>query len=763
MEVRCERCQTVYDCDEAVITEAGVTVQCTRCGSLFRVRRRSNQTLLHRPKAPGSDTLPWAGGSPFQLQSGQGGQASTAPHAPQTTQALYASHAPQAPAMTQIPEGTWLLRRAATGDLWHLPDLETLHQWIVEFRVLPEDEISQDAVQWQAVGALSAFAPLFSQAGAASGQPRRATELYFGMSLKEEAARERPVAPAGSSGRADDTPVVGTSMGNGGSASRRQGPSGGGQSAAAVVEASGGGTPTPTTLPQVNRVTPVVPHPVVPGPGPGEGPRGRDGDEPTDQIVTQTGGVSSPSGRVTGARRSKATVQGGGSRLQTFALVLTGVALLGAAGALWMVQREQGPGSSGTEPGAAACQLGQRYFLLDSDDHLRLAEQQFTRAHNENERHLGALVGLAEVNALWATYLRDDARAIKEPGPANSLHKLAQIHLDDAHQFADDALRLGPQDAGAHRAMAAYLMASGAPADSIEPHLSAAARPRETAATSWIRGALLLRDGKTEEARRFLENANRLSRQETNKDLVRADVLLAQLALAAGQREEARAAVQRILEVNPQHVRARSMLETVTPPTAAPTTGVTPPAPIAVPAPAPPAGPTGAAPTPAGGTPTERVPAGGDSKVEPRGYDTLVAQGRKLSERGHSREAQKLFEKALEERPEGVEAHIGLAYCFLDSEHYSLAIDRFQHVLRLSPGHGDALIGLAETYKVRGDNDRALDYYRQYLKAFPSGSKAEMARANVRDLEPEVARSKSAPPAIEVKETPLPPAGGSAP
>lgn len=756
MEVRCDRCQTVYDCDEAMITEAGVTVQCTRCGSLFRVRRRANQTaLLHRPKAPGSDTLPWAGGSPLQLRPAQAEQAPMAPHVPQ------ASQASQAQVMAQIPVGAWLLRRAATGDLWHLPDLETLQQWIVEFRVLPEDEISQDAVEWHAVGALAEFAPLFSQAGSAGGQPRRATELYFGMSLKEETARERPVVPATPSGRADDTPVVVASVGNGSSASRRQGHGAGGPStAAAAAVAPGRGTPTPTTLPQVNRVTPTMPRPT--GPGPGPDPRGRDGDEPTDQILTQGGAASSPAGRGT-ARRAQAAGRGS-SRLQTFALVLTGVALLGAAGALWMVQREQGPGSQGTEPGAAACQLGQRYFLLDSDDHLRLAEQQFTKAHAENERHLGALVGLAEVNALWATYLRDDARSIKEPGPANSLHKLAQIHLDDAHRFADDALRLGPEDAGAHRAMAAYLVASGAPADSIEPHLRVAARPAETAATSWIRGALLLRDGKIEDARRLLENANRLARQETNKDLVRADVLLAQLALAAGQREEARAAVQRILEVNPQHVRARSMLEALTPAAAAPPAAVAPPAQAPLANPTVPASTSGISPPPTGGTPAGgRAPAGGDAKVGLRGYDTLVEQGRKLSERGHSREAQKLFEKALEERPEGVEAHIGLAYCFLDSEHYSLAIDRFQHVLRLSPGNGDALIGLAETYKVRGDTDRALEYYRQYLKAFPAGSKAEMARANVRDLEPDVARSKSAPPAIEVKETPLPPAGGSPP
>ena len=41
MDIRCERCQTEYEFDESKVTEAGVTVKCTNCGNLFKVRRRA--------------------------------------------------------------------------------------------------------------------------------------------------------------------------------------------------------------------------------------------------------------------------------------------------------------------------------------------------------------------------------------------------------------------------------------------------------------------------------------------------------------------------------------------------------------------------------------------------------------------------------------------------------------------------------------------------------------------------------------------------
>src|SRR5262245_54057504 len=41
MDVRCERCLTVYEFDDSQVGESGVTVKCTQCGNLFKVKKRS--------------------------------------------------------------------------------------------------------------------------------------------------------------------------------------------------------------------------------------------------------------------------------------------------------------------------------------------------------------------------------------------------------------------------------------------------------------------------------------------------------------------------------------------------------------------------------------------------------------------------------------------------------------------------------------------------------------------------------------------------
>src|SRR5665647_1373851 len=42
MDVRCEKCQTEYELDEARLKPGGVTVKCTNCGHMFKIRKRSN-------------------------------------------------------------------------------------------------------------------------------------------------------------------------------------------------------------------------------------------------------------------------------------------------------------------------------------------------------------------------------------------------------------------------------------------------------------------------------------------------------------------------------------------------------------------------------------------------------------------------------------------------------------------------------------------------------------------------------------------------
>ena len=40
MDVKCERCGTEYEFDDARVTETGVNVKCTHCGHLFKVAKR---------------------------------------------------------------------------------------------------------------------------------------------------------------------------------------------------------------------------------------------------------------------------------------------------------------------------------------------------------------------------------------------------------------------------------------------------------------------------------------------------------------------------------------------------------------------------------------------------------------------------------------------------------------------------------------------------------------------------------------------------
>ena len=120
-------------------------------------------------------------------------------------------------------------------------------------------------------------------------------------------------------------------------------------------------------------------------------------------------------------------------------------------------------------------------------------------------------------------------------------------------------------------------------------------------------------------------------------------------------------------------------------------------------------------------------------------YGKLISEGDRLSENGHAKEARKLYDKALAVRPNGLEAIMGLGYCDLDGEKFSSAVDHFKRALALSPSYGDAIIGLAEAYKLRGDKREALSWYKQYLSSQPNGPKATMAKNNIRDLEPKTA------------------------
>jgi predicted Zn finger-like uncharacterized protein len=114
MDVRCERCQTEYEVEDASVSDLGTEVQCSDCGHLFMVKRALT---------------------------------------PVSVAALPVSRESHAGA-------SWKLM-TTFGQSHELRDLTQLHKWIIERRVTRNDKVSEDGESWQTLGSMSELIPFF--------------------------------------------------------------------------------------------------------------------------------------------------------------------------------------------------------------------------------------------------------------------------------------------------------------------------------------------------------------------------------------------------------------------------------------------------------------------------------------------------------------------------------------------------------------------------------------------------------------------------
>src|SRR5437763_10289574 len=132
MDVRCEKCMTVYEFDDSKVGEQGVTVKCTQCGNLFKVKRRERTQELAMGAA--------AARSAAYVQPAQSvptTQRTTVPGIPvvnKTVQGRPPAVGQQpAPQQHQQPEaaepGGWMIR-VRSGEIYRFRELTTLQQWI---------------------------------------------------------------------------------------------------------------------------------------------------------------------------------------------------------------------------------------------------------------------------------------------------------------------------------------------------------------------------------------------------------------------------------------------------------------------------------------------------------------------------------------------------------------------------------------------------------------------------------------------------------
>jgi predicted Zn finger-like uncharacterized protein len=121
-------------------------------------------------------------------------------------------------------------------------------------------------------------------------------------------------------------------------------------------------------------------------------------------------------------------------------------------------------------------------------------------------------------------------------------------------------------------------------------------------------------------------------------------------------------------------------------------------------------------------------------KAGPRTAASLIAEAKRLRDRGKAEQALDLYGQAAEIEPDSGDALAGRGWCYLDMSQYAPAEASFQGALEREAGHADALMGLAETYRYQGRKADAVKYYERYLALHPEGDDAVAARNAISQL-----------------------------
>ncbi|MEO7097537.1 MAG: tetratricopeptide repeat protein, partial [Polyangiales bacterium] len=103
-------------------------------------------------------------------------------------------------------------------------------------------------------------------------------------------------------------------------------------------------------------------------------------------------------------------------------------------------------------------------------------------------------------------------------------------------------------------------------------------------------------------------------------------------------------------------------------------------------------------------------------------YDSILRKANKLAESNCAKAAE-LYAKALEQKPNGVEALTGMGYCHIDAKQFASAFSKFRAALAISSRYEPALWGVAEAYTQQGRKEQALEAVKAYLEAYPGSPK----------------------------------------
>ena len=128
---------------------------------------------------------------------------------------------------------------------------------------------------------------------------------------------------------------------------------------------------------------------------------------------------------------------------------------------------------------------------------------------------------------------------------------------------------------------------------------------------------------------------------------------------------------------------------------------------------------TGAAPTATGGGGPDK-PTGDYRDLDKKGHEALMA--------GDVTKAETMFRGALAQNPGDIDALFGLGQIERNRGNHAAAISNFKSVLEHSPGFSSARLMLADEQWATGAQAEAIANYKLYLESVQTGSGADRAR-----------------------------------
>ncbi len=803
MDVRCEKCQTEYELDEARLKPGGVTVKCTNCGHMFKIRKRSNTNV----------------GAPIPEPARQRPVSSKPPGSN-----ILRDDVDPTVETGAAPERQWLIR-LESGEQKSCRELATLQQWIVAGVVTKQSLISRSGKTWKSLGDIAELQAYFTIAAEAK-QTREAKPTKPPIQPGTMLGLGKGPRAASSGGTiVDDDEVEGRTTGTFQARGTTQPPP---PPTSTKTPPLGSATPaikrpppTPSAGIKVNAMAETQLQPIEPAPPPVRRPAtqpppppkptpkpdkpvstwaamperpatpdnttkpfsgkiaaiadepafasskmsGRVRVEPADESSFQTGKV-----RLGDDDDDDVLPQRRGSRAGLWIALL--VLLLGGGGAalyfLVLKSPAKAPiaaaGSGSADGGVPAptdssvaitpiaidaaieqpidpLEASKRELAADVEPRLRDAMKALDDKDDPEAQALRA-----HVAAQLAGDLQDRAGLLTDKVEAEKLRKEAKTIVIDAATLAQKAHKAKPESGASNLAMAEVLRLQGKRPSDIKRYSDVAHADKGWTKDAAIADALVLaRDGKLDDAKAAFAAIDTGDGKLEAGD-VRARFHLALIAFAQSRPNDAKPMTDQVLAAQPEHAAARALaarLETL----------------VAKSDPLPPEDhtqPAGSGSGSGSGSAVKPVdvPSGGGGS-----YDAIMIEANKIADSNCTR-AIELYQKALDQKPDSVEAHTGMGYCFVDAKQFASAQSKFRTALRFSPRYEPALYGIAEAYHQQGRKDDAIEAYKAYLAVYPGTSKAVKAleRLGVTDTGG-ATPPPTPPPTPPTTPTPTPEAG----